>query len=90
MAREDFVDVRLTAAGVEHAGGGDFGISVGKRRFDFVGGKPVNVEKSYEWFACLRDYRLNGQLMFELVPPAPAVAGAAAQTASANAPVVAK
>jgi hypothetical protein len=68
MAREDFVDVQLTAAGAALAGEQTLGISTGRKRFEFTPGKPLNVEKSYEWNCCLANYRHNGDLLVELVP----------------------
>ncbi len=73
MAGDDFVMVQLTGAGEKHAGAGPMGVSAGNRYFVFKPGVPLRVEKSYEWRAVLRNYRHNGENLFELVPSVPAV-----------------
>lgn len=73
MAGEDFVQVKLSAAGEKAAGpGGALRIANGRRAFAFEAGKVLRIERSYEWSAMLARETCEGAPMFEIVQSAPA------------------
>ena len=69
----DFVDVQLTAAGREMAGGSPLRISVsgcrsGRREFMFQPPdyKLAHSEKAFEWLGVLRNYTHDGTPLVEM------------------------
>lgn len=70
-SRPDFVDIRLSAAGVKLAGeGGVVRFANGRRHFEFAAGVVQEIERSYEWNALLRHELVGGEPIFEVVPEA--------------------
>jgi hypothetical protein len=70
--RPDFVDIRLSAAGLRMAGAdGRVYWANGRRHFEFKGGDVQEVERSYEWNHLLRHERFEGQPILEEVPEEP-------------------
>ena len=68
MAGEDFVHVRLTAAGEQMAGAGGYvRIAAGSCDFTFRPGQTQRVTRAFDWNKILRDERFNGQPVFEIV-----------------------
>ena len=70
MAGEDFVHVRMSAAGERMAGEGKrIQLVRGRRSFIFVAGEVQRVERNYEWVILLSDRKHEGELIFEIAPP---------------------
>ena len=86
MAGEDYVQVQLTAAGVEMAGTGKYvRVLFANSDLTFDIGKPLRVTR-FEW-SSLRARLFKGQPIFEVVPSgAPAAAAAPAPSPSPAAP----
>ena len=67
-AREDYVLVQLTAAGVAAVGErGAITIQNRHVHYVFTPGTPVEVVKRYEWTQVLSSQQVNGEPLFELV-----------------------
>ena len=67
-SRPDFINIRLSAAGLRMAGeAGTLGWANGRRHFAFKAGEPQEVERSYEWNHILRHEMFEGEPMFEEV-----------------------
>jgi hypothetical protein len=88
MAGEDFVQVALTAAGVEKAGAGKYiRVRFAATDLRFEVGMPLRLTR-FEW-ASVAPMKYNGQPIFEVVPsgaPAAVVAPATAAPAKPAAP----
>jgi hypothetical protein len=90
MAGTDFIEVRMTSAGVEFANGGQLALHTARREFVFEPGKPLRVLRAYEWSSILSaTYTLKGEPIFEIVPDAasapsatPAISASAEMAAS--------
>ena len=78
MAGEDFINVKLSAAGVKYAGrGGQVAVHNSRREFTFKAGEAQRVLLAYEWSAVLGPMRTPaGEPMFEIVPEAATPASA--------------
>lgn len=63
----DFVQVQLTRFGVQHARGGAVRVIEGHLHEVFEPGKPRRVSRRYDWEMVLRNWRIGGQPLFELV-----------------------
>jgi hypothetical protein len=82
MAGEDFVQVKLSAAGEAMAGAGDtLSISKGRRAFTFKKGVAQRIEKSWEWNMVLSGETFAGKPIFEIDATTAAAAPAAPLTA---------
>lgn len=70
MAGKDFIQVRLTGAGVKFAGeGGQVAVHNSRREFLFKAGEAQRVLIAYEWDKVLGLMRTpSGEPMFEIVP----------------------
>lgn len=80
-AASDFVEVRLSAAGIAYAGqGATVTISNGHFSYVFSGATPVRVLTS-EWRRVLSVKQSQGQPLFETAPAAPAAPAVAAPVA---------
>lgn len=80
MVESDFIEVRLSAAGVKFAGdGGVVRVNASRRDFAFEAGKPQRVLKAYEWSHILAPMQCNGEPIFEIVTEAPAAEAANGQ-----------
>ena len=67
MAGEDFVHVKLSAAGKKMAGeAGVLRLVVGRGHFLFKGDEVLRVTRAYEWEVLLKDETFQGEPMFEL------------------------
>ena len=64
----DFVNVRLTALGVEAAAGGTVKVHEGDHSFYFTPGEEKRVTRAFDWERVLRNQHLNGNPLFEIVP----------------------
>jgi hypothetical protein len=85
MAGEDFVQVKLSAAGEEMAGsGGTLSISKGRRSFTFKAGVVQRIERSWEWNMVLSGETFQGSPIFEIAgaPAATAAPGLSAMEAA--------
>ena len=69
--RPDFVQVRLSEAGLQFANGAPLRIHTAHLRYAFDGATPVEVLKFAEWPLLSRECDPNGKPMFELAVPAP-------------------
>ena len=92
--RPDFVNMQLTAEGIELAQGGSLTISGPRRTLTFKAGETTEVERSFE-YPWLRDHAVNGEYLFELVPgqialvvPAPRLPGGTTPATSQGAPLL--
>jgi hypothetical protein len=73
MAREDFVTVRLTEHGERMAQGKPVSVAAGQHNFVFQPGEVRDdITRAFDWEKCLKDLRVNDELMFEIVPDAEA------------------
>lgn len=71
MAGEDFVHIKLSAAGERLAGEGKrVQLAHGRRHFDFTVGEPQRIDRSYEWGVLLRNEKHEGEAIFEIAPAA--------------------
>lgn len=69
--KNDFVEVKLSAAG-ERAAGGKITLVGPRYHFTFEPGVAQRVSKAYDWEVVLRNELVDGEPMFELVvSPAP-------------------
>ena len=69
MRGNDYVMVQLTAHAATLAGDAPLRLSNGRRTFLLEQGKPIRVERSYEWNAVLsKHFTPEGKPLFELVP----------------------
>jgi len=67
MAGEDFVHVKLSAAGKKMAGeAGALRLVVGRGHFFFQGDEVLRVTRAYEWEVLLKNETFQGEPMFEL------------------------
>ena len=67
--RPDFVNIKLSAAGLRMAGeAGVIGWANGRRHFKFMAGEEQEVERSYEWNHILRHEKFQGEPILEEVP----------------------
>jgi hypothetical protein len=74
MRGEDFVHVRLSAAGEKLADGAPVHIGGGNYHFTFHPGESQRVTRAFDWVRVLSNEQIDGEPMFELAePPAPAV-----------------
>lgn len=72
--RKDFVQIRLSEAGREHAGSGEtLRVATMHMHYVFVGEEPVEVLRS-EWKVLQHDCDAEGQALLEEVPAAEAAA----------------
>jgi hypothetical protein len=66
--RPDFINIRLSAAGLKRAGeAGTVGWANSRRHFHFAAGEIYEVERSYEWNHLLRHEFYEGQPLLEEV-----------------------
>jgi hypothetical protein len=70
MAREDFVNVRLTELGKERAAGARIQVHAGNHSFVFEPGEVKMVTRAFEWERVLKNEHFNGHALFEIVPDA--------------------
>ena len=70
MAGEDFVHVKLSAAGEKLAGeGGTVQIANGRSHFTFKSGEAQRIARAYDWNHFLQHERVGGEPLFEIAPP---------------------
>jgi hypothetical protein len=73
MAKEDFVNVRITKFGerfIEQCGGGPLRVHEGGRvgsEFTFTPGETQRVTRAVDWDKVLKNQHVNGQSLFEIV-----------------------
>jgi hypothetical protein len=67
MAGEDFVEIKLTAHGEKVADGAPLQVCDGGRLFAIAPGETLRVTRAFDWERILRDHRIDGELLFELV-----------------------
>jgi hypothetical protein len=90
MAKEDFVNVRITQFGeryIKECGGGPLRVHEGGRlgsEFAFMPGESQRVTRAVDWDRVLRNQHINGQALFEIVEEESA-APDANQTSEVNA-----
>jgi hypothetical protein len=72
MAGEDYVHVKLSAAGERLAGeGGTIQLATGRSYFKFKVGEPQRVTRAYEWEVVLRNERYEGEPIFIVAEEGP-------------------
>jgi hypothetical protein len=67
MAGEDFVEVKLTAHGEKIANGAPIAVCDGGRHFQVAPGSTLRVTRSFDWERILKDHRIDGEPLFDLV-----------------------
>lgn len=68
MAGEDFVKVKLSAAGVKFANGGPVRIVDGQHTFEFEAGQVrEDITRAFDWPKVLKNASVDGEPLFELV-----------------------
>jgi hypothetical protein len=73
MAKEDFVNVRITQFGeryIKECGGGPLRVHEGGRlgsEFSFVPGESQRVTRAVDWDKVLKNQHINGQALFEII-----------------------
>lgn len=66
--RPDFVNIRLSAAGLRMAGTpGTVGWANGRRHFHFKAGEVQEIERAFEWIYLLANERFEGEPILEEV-----------------------
>src|SRR5690242_19564453 len=91
MAGEDFVHVRLTAAGEQLAGKGSYvRICAGRCDFTFKVGETQRVTRAYESNKILRHEQHKGQPFFQIVPETESEVAATAPATAASPSAAAK
>jgi hypothetical protein len=70
--RDDYVNIRLNAKGLELAAGGKIRIAEGHRAFSFEAGDVVEVTRDLEWQKILEPRGLFELVEGKVVKPAPA------------------
>ena len=66
MTGTDWVEVRLTNFGEEHAAGGDLRVQEGSG-FVFRVDQTVRVTRAFDWERVLKPWCINGHALFEMV-----------------------
>jgi hypothetical protein len=67
MAREDFVNVKLTEFGKQAAGGARVQVHAGNHSFYFEPDEVKMVTRAFEWERVLKNEHFNGHPLFEIV-----------------------
>jgi hypothetical protein len=84
VAKEDFVNVRLTAFGENAAAGSVVQVHEGNHSFVFTPGEAQMVTRAFDWNRVLRHQHINGHPLFEIVPEATEEESTATPVASAT------
>jgi hypothetical protein len=66
MAREDFVNVKLTKFGKQAAGGAPIQVHAGNHSFYFEPDEVKMVTRAFEWERVLKNEHFNGHPLFEI------------------------
>jgi hypothetical protein len=68
MAKDDFVNVRLTEFGKERAAGARIQVHAGNHSFYFEPDEVQLVTRAFDWNRVLKNEHFNGHPLFEIVP----------------------
>lgn len=70
MGGNDWVEVRLSAAGEARAEGAPLHVHEGHHQFTFVAGEAQRVTRAFDWEMILSRQTIGGQPLFEIVDDA--------------------